>query len=63
MRAEIDIRQNVLARAKQRAYLARYGRQDLYRLRESIVELDRAVLSLSEVVNKENELSRAQEDR
>jgi hypothetical protein len=61
MQVELDIKENILVRVRQRAYLARYGRQDMF-ARRSLVELNRAVSALSEVVQKENELSRAQED-
>lgn len=59
---EIDLKEMILARPQQRAFLARYGRQDFYEKR-SIPELRAAVHALSEVVNQENELSRLQEDR
>ncbi len=58
---EIDLREMVLSRPKQRAFLARYGRQDFHSQR-SIPELTAAVRALSEVVQQENELSRLQED-
>jgi hypothetical protein len=57
----IDLKEMVLSRPKQRAFLARYGRQDFYE-RHSIPELVAAVRALSEVVEQENELSRLQED-
>jgi len=64
LRVEIDLKDAMLERPRQRAYLARYGRADvLFRRDLPIVELNRAVRQVGEVVKKENELSRVTEDR
>ena len=63
MRADIDLRENILQRSKQRAYLARYGRQNFFEHGLSILDLNRAVRELSAVVERENELSRMKEDQ
>lgn len=60
--AKIDLRENLLLRNKQKAYLARYGRQDFFASR-GIVELNSAVRAISEVVQQENEMSRISEER
>lgn len=58
----IDLRSNVLARPGQRAFLARYGRQDFYETR-TLVELETAVHEISEIIGRENELNRQAEDK
>lgn len=62
LRLEIDLREQILSRPKQRAYLARYGRQDFWKDGLTVISLNAAVRAVSEVVEKENELSRLQED-
>ncbi len=60
--SEIDLRERVLSRPRQRAYLARYGRQDYFRHDMTIPELDAAVRNVSDVVSRENEASSIGED-
>lgn len=62
LQAELDLRENILDRPKQRAYLARYGRQDFFQDR-TILELEAAVKAIAEIVSHENELNRVQEDK
>lgn len=62
LRVDLNLRERVLARKEQRAYLARYGRQDMFRRDLSVLDLDAAVAAVSKIVEKENELSRASED-
>lgn len=57
----VDLRENVLSRPKQRAYLARYGRQDFFEDR-TIVELNRATRAISEVVTEENDANQRAEN-
>lgn len=52
----------MLARPGQRAFLARYGRQDFFAER-TIVELERAVKEIADIVKEENELNRQTEDK
>lgn len=59
---DFDLRRVVLERPRQRAFLARYGRQDFFAER-NVVELERAVRELSEIISRENEMSRTSEDR
>lgn len=57
------MREQILARPKQRAYLARYGRQDYFAARDMpIPDIEAAVRAISSVVEQENELSRLKED-
>jgi hypothetical protein len=58
---DIDLREMILSRPKQRAFLARYGRQDFF-VEHPIPVLVAAVRALSEVVQQENEASRLQEN-
>lgn len=62
LQAELDLRDIILDRPKQRAYLARYGRQDFFQDR-TILELEAAVKAVAEIVSHENELNRVQEDK
>jgi len=59
---DIDLRESVLARPVQRAFLARYGRQDYFAQR-TLVEIESAVREISSLVRKEDELSRHTEER
>lgn len=59
---DVDLRRNVLARPGQRAFLARYGRQDFFAER-TIVELESAVKEIADIVERENELNRTAEDK
>lgn len=59
---DVDLRRNVLARPGQRAFLARYGRQDFFEER-TIVELETAMREIAEIVERENELNRQVEDK
>lgn len=54
---EIDLRERILLRPQQRAYLARYARQDMWRADVSIPEIDLAVRKVSAVVSQENEVT------
>jgi hypothetical protein len=58
---KIDLKAKILARADQRAYLARYGRQDFFADR-TIVEIESAVRAISALVGEENALSKAAEN-
>ena len=58
---DVDLRENVLARPSQRAFLARYGRQDFF-VPRTLVEIETAVREVAEIIERENELSRHHED-
>lgn len=62
LQAELELREIILDRPKQRAYLARYGRQDFFQER-TIPELEAAVKAVAAIVSEENELNRVQEDK
>lgn len=62
LQTEINLREHILDRPRQRAYLARYGRQDFFQDR-TVLELEGAVRAVAAIVNEENELNRVQEDR
>lgn len=59
---DVDLRRNVLARPGQRAFLARYGRQDFFAER-TLNEIETAVREIVEIVECENELNRTVEDK
>jgi hypothetical protein len=62
LQAAMNLKESIAMRAQQRAYLARYGRQDYFDQSCSLPELDEAVRAISAVVRQENELSRMTED-
>lgn len=54
---------DVLARrVRQRAYLARYGRANVFECDATIPEIEAAVRAISEIVQNENSLTRMTED-
>ncbi len=60
----VDWKEIARVRLSQRAYLARYGRQDMNAWRyRPIPELVAAVIAIRDIVRQENALSRAGEDR
>ncbi len=49
-------------RVRQRAYLARYGRQDFFDQTRMVIDLDAATRAISQIVSEESALSRMGED-
>lgn len=61
---EIDPVELERARMKQKVYLARYARQDVFSWEDrEVVELQRYFEELADIISQENAISRRQEDR
>jgi hypothetical protein len=59
---EMDLKERIANRKVQRAYLARYGRQDFFDYTRTTPEQDAAMKAISQIVKQENEFSRMSED-
>lgn len=61
---EVDIRERIVSRAEQKAYLARYARVPWHAWEgRSVVEIGRAINAVSKVVERENAADEAMENR
>lgn len=61
---EIDLRDRILSRAEQKAYLARYGRIPWHAWEgRTVAELAEAINAVSKVVERENAADEAMENR
>lgn len=62
LEADVDFDEIIASRPKQHAYLARYGRQSMSE-DLPLMELQRRVRLISEIVARENEASKVKEER
>jgi hypothetical protein len=63
LEVEIDLGRNINDRVEQRAYLARYARQEFFDKTRSIPEIEEAMRAINKIVSEENATSSARENR